>query len=89
MKIYICTDLEGATGVFKWVQTREKGTEFYEAMRLLMRDIGAVCEGLKEAGANEIYVLDGHDGGNNFIPECMVPGVYYITGCLLYTSDAA
>jgi len=80
MKIYISTDLEGATGVFKFKQTREKGPEFYEAMKLLMGDIAAVSEGLKEAGVKEIYVLDGHDGGNNFIPEFMVPGVRYITG---------
>jgi len=80
MKIYIVTDLEGATGVFKFKQTREKGEEFYQAMKLLMGDISAVCEGLKEVGVNEIYVLDGHDGGNNFIPELMIKGVRYITG---------
>ncbi|MCS7180897.1 MAG: M55 family metallopeptidase, partial [bacterium] len=80
MKIYIATDLEGATGVFKFSQTRERGPEFIEAMKLLMKDITAVCEGLKEAGVKEIYVLDGHDGGNNFIPELMIPEVRYITG---------
>jgi len=80
MKIYIVTDLEGATGVFKFKQTRERGPEFIEAMKLLMGDIAAVCEGLKEAGVDEIYVLDGHNGGNNFIPELMIPGVRYITG---------
>ena len=81
MKIYIVTDLEGATGVFKFRQTREKDApEFREAMRLLMGDAAAVAEGLKQAGATEILVLDGHDGGNNFIPECMVSGVRYITG---------
>ena len=81
MKIYILTDLEGVTGVFKFAQTREKGTaEFHEALRLLMGDIAAVAEGLRQGGATEILVLDGHDGGNNFIPECMVAGVQYITG---------
>ena len=81
MKIYISTDLEGATGVFKFAQTREKGTPpFLEAFRLLMGDIAAVAEGLKQAGVDEIYALDGHDGGNNFPPEFMEPGVRYITG---------
>ncbi len=81
MKIYIVTDLEGVTGVFKFAQTREKGTpEFHEAMRLLMGDIAAVAEGLRQGGATEILVLDGHDGGDNFIPECMVAGVQYVTG---------
>ncbi|MCM8785803.1 MAG: M55 family metallopeptidase [Candidatus Omnitrophica bacterium] len=80
MKIYIATDLEGATGVFKFKQTRERGPEFYEAMKLLMGDIVAVVEGLKESGVKEIYVLDGHNGGNNFIPDLMISGVKYITG---------
>ncbi|MCX8081929.1 MAG: M55 family metallopeptidase [bacterium] len=91
MKIYICTDLEGATGIFKWEQTMKGAPEFKEAMKLLMGDISAVVEGLKDAGVKEIYVLDGHNGGNNFIPELMVPGVRYITGvprpCPLYGLD--
>lgn len=81
MKIYIVTDLEGATGVFKFKQTREKETpEFREAMHLLMGDVAAVAEGLRQAGATEIVVLDGHNGGNNFPPADMAPGVRYITG---------
>ncbi len=81
MKIYIVTDLEGATGVFKFRQTREVETpDFLDAMRLLMGDIAAVAEGLRQGGATEIVALDGHNGGNNFIPSCMIPGVQYITG---------
>ena len=81
MKIYIATDLEGATGVFKFEQTREMGTPaFYGAFRMLMGDIAAVAEGLKQSGVDEILVSDGHNGGNNFMPELMVPGVRYITG---------
>jgi D-amino peptidase len=81
MKIYIVTDLEGVTGVFKFKQTREKETpEFREAMRLLMGDIAAVAEGLRQGGATEIVALDGHDGGDNFIPACMVADAQYITG---------
>jgi len=81
MKVYISTDLEGATGVFKFAQTREIGSPaFFEAMRWLMHDIAAVAEGLREAGVEEVYAMDGHDGGNNFLAEHMVPGVRYITG---------
>lgn len=80
MKIYIITDIEGATGVFEWRQTKKDTPEFREAVVLLMGDIAAVAEGLRAAGAAEIFALDGHDGGNNFIPTCMIPGVRYITG---------
>jgi len=81
MKVYVSTDLEGITGVYKFKQTRERDTEDYRgAVRLLMHDIAAVAEGLKEAGVEEIHVLDGHGGGDHFLPELMVPGVRYITG---------
>ncbi len=80
-KIYIVTDLEGVTGVFKFKQTREHDTpDFREALRLMMGDIAAVADGLRQGGATEILVLDGHNGGNLFIPELMVPGVRYATG---------
>ena len=81
MKIYVCTDLEGATGVYSFAQTRERGApENLEAIRLLMGDIAAVAEGLKEAGVEEVYVRDGHGGGDNFIPRHMIPGIRYVTG---------
>lgn len=81
MKLFIATDLEGATGVYKFRQTRETGTpEFAAAIRLLMGDVAAVAEGLREAGATAILALDGHGHGDNFVPDAMVPGVRYITG---------
>ena len=81
MKIYVSTDLEGVTGVYGFHQTREPGTPAnLEARRLLMGDIAAVAEGLKEASVAEILVWDGHGAGPNFIPELMMPGVRYIMG---------
>ena len=69
------------TGVWRFRQTKERETpEFREAARLLMGDIAAVAEGLQKAGVKEIYAVDGHGGGNNFVPELMVSGVKYITG---------
>ena len=81
MKIYIATDLEGVTGVYKFRQTRETETpEFAAAIRLLMGDVAAVAAGLREAGATEILAMDGHGHGDNFVPEAMVSGVRYVTG---------
>jgi len=82
MKVYIITDLEGATGVFKFSQTRDRQNPAYrDAVRLLMGDIEAVAEGLRQAGATDIWCLDGHGGGDNVIPELMATGVRYVTGC--------
>ena len=79
-KIYINTDLEGASGVYKFAQTREPGTALNrEACEYLMDDIAMVVRGLREAGVSEILVLDGH-GSQAVIPDRMAPGAKYITG---------
>ena len=80
LKIYINTDLEGASGVYKFAQTREPGTPLNrEACEYLMGDIAAVVRGLREAGAAEIVVLDGH-GSQAVVPHLHGAGGKYITG---------
>ncbi len=80
LKIYIETDLEGASGVFKFSQTREKDSPLnIEACEFLMGDIAAVVRGLRAGGATEIIVSDGH-GTQAFLPRLMEPGAKYITG---------
>jgi D-amino peptidase len=79
-RIYIVTDLEGASGVYKFAQTREPGNPLGEkAKEYLMGDIAAVVRGLRAAGVTEIVVLDGH-GSQAFVPHLMEPGAKYITG---------
>lgn len=79
-KIYILTDLEGISGVYKFSQTREKGTPLnIQACEYFMDDLAAVIRGLQDGGATEILVLDGH-GNQCIIPEMMVPGAKYVTG---------
>jgi D-amino peptidase len=78
-KIYILTDLEGASGVYKFAQTREPGPLNEQAKEYLMGDIAAVVRGLRAGGAGEILVLDGH-GSQAFVPHLMEPGAKYITG---------
>ena len=80
LKIYIETDLEGVSGVFKFSQTREKDTPLdIEACEFLMGDIAAVVRGLRAGGATEIIVSDGH-GTQAFLPRLMEPGATYIRG---------
>src|ERR1035437_432738 len=80
LRIYIVTDLEGASGVYKFAQTREAGTPLGEkAKEYLMGDIAAVVRGLRDAHVTEILVLDGH-GAQAFVPHLMARGAKYITG---------
>ena len=79
LKIYINTDLEGASGVYKFEQTRMTNALNHEAMEYLMGDIAAVVRGLRDGGATDILVYDGH-GSQAFIPHLMEPGAKYATG---------
>lgn len=80
IKIYVDTDLEGVSGVYKFAQTREKDTPLnIQACEYFMEDLAAVIRGLRDGGATEIIVSDGH-GSQALIPHMMVPGAKYITG---------
>ena len=80
LRIYIVTDLEGASGVYKFAQTREPGNPLGEkAKEYLMGDIEAVVRGLRSANVFDIVILDGH-GSQAFVPHLMAPGAKYITG---------
>jgi D-amino peptidase len=79
-KIYVITDLEGISGVYKFAQTRETDTpSARQAREFFMGDLAAVVRGLRDGGATEILVLDGH-GNQALLPELMAPGAKYITG---------
>lgn len=79
-KIYVNTDLEGISGVYRFTQTRETTTPLaIQAREYFMGDLAAVVRGLCDGGATEIVVLDGH-GNQALIPHLMEPGAKYITG---------
>ena len=80
LKIYVNTDLEGISGVFNFTQTREKGSpENLQACEYFMGDLDAVIQGLRDGGATEVVVLDGH-GNQAVVPHLMSPGANWITG---------
>jgi D-amino peptidase len=55
-KIYIFTDLEGVSGVYKFEQTREKGTPLnIQACEYFMGDLSAVIRGLLDGGATPVF----------------------------------
>ena len=70
MKVVIMTDLEGVSGVNNpnWIQD-ESGDGYRFATERLMADLNAAVDGAYEGGATEVFVVDGHGGGHNFIRE--------------------
>lgn len=80
LKIYVNTDLEGISGVFKFDQTRQKDSPLnIQACEYFMGDLSAVVRGLRDGGATEVIILDGH-GSQAVLPHLMEPGAKYITG---------
>ncbi len=77
--IFVMTDLEGISGLYKFAQTRDEGPLNEKAKEYFMGDLAAVVRGLRDAGAAEILVRDGH-GAGALVPEMMEPGAKYITG---------
>jgi len=72
MKILLMTDLEGITNVDSIDCIFE--AEPYELARAeLMKDVNAAIAGYYDAGAEKVYVVDGHGGGTNFIKEMLDP----------------
>lgn len=82
MKIYILTDLEGASCVVRQEQTSAGSREYEEACLLLTRDVNAAIEGAIDGGATEIIVNDLHGarGGFNLVLEELHEEAKYITG---------
>ncbi len=74
MKAVIMTDLEGISGVDTMEMVSEKDTPGHQfALERLMADLNAAVEGALEGGAIDVYVVDGHGGGKNFIKEMLHP----------------
>jgi len=81
MKIFIMTDLEGATGVAgDWSDFNPGGGEHESARRFLTGDVNAAIEGAIERGAKDIVVLDGHGVAFSIILEDLDPRVQLIRG---------
>lgn len=94
--VYMVTDLEGVAGIDYWdPRHREYASEARgvyersEAQRLLTEEVNAACDGLFEAGVEEILVNDAHGAGRTILVEDLLPGVkiarghqrpHYLTG---------
>ena len=64
MKILVCTDIEGVSGVVGFEdQAFADGKYYQQATKLLTAEVNAAVEGMLEAGATDILVVDGHGCG--------------------------
>ena len=81
MKIFIMTDLEGASGVAgNWQDIDFGGKDYEAARRLLTGDVNAAIEGAFDAGASEVVVLDGHGAALTILIDYLDPRAQLIRG---------
>ena len=75
MKIWICTDMEGISGIDHWDQCYDpddRSAVYHYGRVQLTADTNAAIAGCFDAGADEVYVLDGHGRNRN---KGMLPGL--------------
>lgn len=91
MKVYMATDMEGASGVCQELMTFADEKRYEEGRRALTLDVNAAIRGARSAGADEILVSDGHgaNGGYNFIFEELEAGAQFIFGTPRHRPGAA
>lgn len=81
MKVFIMTDLEGATGVAgTWEDFNPGGRIHEEARWMLTGDVRAAVEGALSGGASEVVVLDGHGAAFSIIFDELPPEARLIRG---------
>ncbi|MDW7657225.1 MAG: M55 family metallopeptidase [Bacillota bacterium] len=74
MNILIMTDLEGISGIDAIEQVQDTASPFYgEVLEHLMQDVNAAVGAAIDAGVGQVYVVDGHGSGHNFLPGLLDP----------------
>ncbi|MBQ2741279.1 MAG: M55 family metallopeptidase [Oscillospiraceae bacterium] len=64
MRIAIMTDMEGVAGVINFNDWTFLESPYYEQGKILLtEEVNAAIRGFFDAGANEIFVIDGHGAG--------------------------
>ncbi len=84
-KLFVRCDVEGASGVVSPEQV--DGAERAFGRRMLMADLKALIEGLRQGGASEVLVYDGHGEGINVDPAELPAGAMLVSGRPPYRPD--
>jgi D-amino peptidase len=76
VRVFVISDMEGVSGIVKWKQVIGGESLYEEGRRLYTEEINAAVRGAKQAGADEIVVMDCHGAGgdwtfNSLIPEAL------------------
>ncbi|HEV2491745.1 MAG TPA: M55 family metallopeptidase [Terriglobia bacterium] len=81
-KVFVISDLEGVDGIFDFdLQCIPyQSPRYRESQKFLTDEVNAAVEGLREGGATEVVVYDGHAGGRNLSTLDIQPQVRLLVG---------
>ena len=65
MRLFICADIEGTTGIAHWDETDKPKADYAPFANQMTREVNAACEGALDAGFEEITLKDAHDSARN------------------------
>lgn len=80
LKVYICSDMEGVSGVSIWNQVVPEHPLYQETRRLMTEEINAAAQGAFEAGATDVLVDDAHWLGHNLELSVLNARIECLTG---------
>ena len=60
MKVFISVDMEGISGLVRWMDVASQGIDFHINRRLMTADTNAAIAGAFDAGATEVIVEENH-----------------------------
>jgi D-amino peptidase len=81
MKLFICADMEGATGIVHRDQLLDEGgARYVTGCRMLTADINAAIEGAIAAGVDEVVISEGHAHMRNIFLEDLHPAARLVRG---------
>lgn len=69
MKLLICVDMEGISGVVDWNHVSPEHAEYARFRELMTADVNAAVRGAFGGGARDIVVADGHNRAANILIE--------------------
>ena len=73
MNVFIMTDLEAVAGVSSFLEHTYPEAKYYdECKKLLTAEVNAAVDGLLEAGAKDVLVMDGHGPGGMWFQDLHV-----------------
>jgi D-amino peptidase len=80
VKVFVAVDMEGATGVAHREHLMPGGNDYERAREWLTGDVNAAVEGAVAAGADEVWVNDGHGNMRNLLIDRLHESARVVVG---------